>query len=385
MEVIPYGRHDISEDDIVRVVAALRGPAITQGPTVAEFEQVLAATVGAHYAVVFNSGTAALHAAYAAAGVGVGAGVLTSPITFAATANAALYLGGNVVFRDICAATVMLDPETIMHAAPPQIRVVAPVHFGGHVAEVEAFQTIAGENGWVVVEDAAHAIGASYRTRDGKDHQVGACAHSDMCCFSFHPVKHITTGEGGAVCTNSERYYRYLLRFRSHGITRDRLELIRDEGPWYYEQQDLGFNYRITDFQCALGLSQLSRLRDSVARRRALAAYYDGEFRDCSGVRPVLSPAGSLGSYHLYVIRVNPSIRGEIFGKLRSAGIGVNVHYIPVYHHPYYRARGFAEFSLPAAEEYYASAITLPMFPGVTQEMAEHIVKLVKRFSTKPV
>lgn len=374
---LPYGRQEITEADLEAVRVALLDPFLTQGPKVAEFEARLAALVGARYAVAVNSGTAALHAAYAAAGLGAGDAVLTTPITFAATSNAALYLGGGAVFADVDPASVLLDPAAASAAATPEVKVVTPVHFGGQVADMPALAALAAERGWTVVEDAAHALGARYTTPDGVEHRVGACAHSAMACFSFHPVKHVTTGEGGAVTTNDPVLYERLLRFRTHGITRDPRQLTVDEGPWFYEQHDLGFNYRITDFQCALGLSQLARLDAFVERRRELAARYDAAFASVDGATPTGVPAWSRGSYHLYVIRVPAAHRRAIFEGLRARGIGVNVHYVPVYRHPYYRAHGFASVRLPHAEAFYAEAISLPMFPGMSDADVDRVVDAV--------
>jgi perosamine synthetase len=359
--VIPYARQDVRDDDVATVAAALRDEFLTQGPKVAAFEEQLAAAVGARFAVAVSSGTAALHAAYAAAGVGPGRSVLTTPITFVATANAALYLGGGVAFADVDGGTVQLSPAAAA-AAPPETTVLAPVHFAGQAAPLEELAALAAARGWTIVEDAAHALGASYVTGDGREHRVGACAHSAMCCLSFHPVKHITTGEGGAVTTNSPDLCARLRRFRSHGITREAAELTIDEGPWYYEQLELGYNYRLSDFQCALGGAQLRRLEAYVGRRRAIAARYDTLFRGVPGVRPLAVPAGSRGSYHLYVVRVPAPVRRRVFEGLRAAGIGVNVHYLPVYRQPYYRAHGFAATRLEQAERYYGEAITLPMY-----------------------
>jgi perosamine synthetase len=375
--VIPYGRQDIADADVQAVADALRDPFITQGPKVAAFEEALAAVVDARYAVVFSSGTAALHAAYFAAGIRPGKSVLTSPITFVATANASLYLGGGVTFADVDAETILLDPAAVEAAAPADTAVVAPVHFGGQVADMERIAALAARRGWTVVEDAAHALGASYVTSDGARHKVGACAHSAMCCFSFHPVKHITTGEGGAVTTNRANHYAALKRFRTHGITREAGELLADEGPWYYEQHDLGFNYRLTDFQCALGMAQLRRLDAFVSRRRELAAFYDERFQDVPGAHPLGVPPWSRGSYHLYVIRVAPELRRRVFEGLRAAGIGVNVHYIPVHRQPYYRGRGPGGTHAPNAERYYAEAITIPMFPALTAGEADQLVSAV--------
>ncbi len=375
--MIPYARQEITDEDVRAVTDALRDPFITQGPKVGEFEEALAAAVGARYAVVFNSGTSALHGAYFAAGIGPGKAVLTSPITFVATANAALYLGGDVAFADVDPGTILLDPASVEASAPRGTAVVAPVHFGGQVADLEAFAALAARRGWLVVEDAAHALGATYRTRDGAEHKVGACSHSAMCCLSFHAVKHITTGEGGAVTTNSAAHYAALRRFRTHGITRDPSELLADEGPWYYEQHDLGFNYRLTDLQCALGISQLQRLDAIVARRRKLARFYDARFGRAAGVTPLTVPGWSHGSYHLYVVRVRAEVRRRVFEGLRAGGIGVNVHYIPVHRQPYYRSLGFSRLRFPHAERYYAEAITVPMFAALTDGEVEHVVESV--------
>jgi UDP-4-amino-4,6-dideoxy-N-acetyl-beta-L-altrosamine transaminase len=378
MRSIPYGRQHINQGDIDAVVAALRNPLITQGPTVARFEQRLCEVTGAGYAVVFNSGTAALHAAYFAIGVGPTNGVLTSPITFAATANAALYLGAPVRFCDIDSVHCMLDPALAERMPDHNFGVIAPVHYAGHVAPMVQIAELAARRGWRVVVDAAHALGAHYRAQDGSLHRVGACAHSDLCCFSFHPVKHITTGEGGAVTTNDERLYRRLLRFRSHGVSRDPSDMQSNEGPWYYEQLDLGFNYRLTDFQCALGMSQLARLEQFVSRRRALAARYDEALDAHPHIHPLLSPPGSIGSYHLYVVRLPSAIRRRVFEEMREAGVGVQVHYIPVYRHPYYRATGFADTVLTNAEAFYAEAVSLPLFPRLAECEVDEVTDTLK-------
>jgi perosamine synthetase len=375
-ERLPYGRQNVTESDIAAVSAALRSAMITQGPRVGEFEEALANAVGARYAVAFNSGTAALHAAYFAAGVGEGAEAITSPITFVATANAAYYLGGRVQFVDIDPRNVLIDPEAlkkVKSAGRPTI--VAPVHFGGQVADMDAISRLAKERGWVVVEDAAHALGARYVV-EGKEHRVGACAHSSMCCFSFHPVKHITTGEGGAVTTNDPELRDRLSLFRSHGITRNPALMRRNDGPWYYEQHALGFNYRITDFQCELGKSQLERLGDIVDRRRALAAQYDRLFSGHEFITPLQVPNYSRGSYHLYVVQVPAEIRRSVFEMAQQDGLGVNVHYIPVHRQPYH-VKKIGELRLENAEAYYERAITLPMFPEMTDSDAGRVVEIM--------
>ena len=379
MKPIPYGKQEIVDEDIRAVVEALRAPLLTQGPRVAEFEKGIADAVGAGWAVAFNSGTSALHAAYFAAGVEEGNSVLTSPITFVATANSSLYLNGGVHFADVKDDVPLLDPQSVTAIKAKGIRVLAPVHLCGHVCDMEGLSSIARERGWLIVEDAAHALGARYRTGNGDEFRVGACAHSDLCCFSFHPVKHITTGEGGAVTTNSEALYEKLKRFRSHGITRDERLLTKNDGPWYYEQHELGFNYRITDFQCALGTSQLTRLSQYVERRREIARQYDQAFASVPDIRPVLAPHVSRSSYHLYVIRVSAQKRLQLVERLRASGIEVNVHYIPVYHQPFYRQRGFAGYHLPNSEQYYSEAVSLPMYPSLSNEQVDFVIAEVSR------
>jgi perosamine synthetase len=375
-ERLPYGRQHVTDADVAAVSAILRSAMITQGPRVGLFEEALASAVGARYAVAFNSGTAALHAAYFAAGVGKGAEVITSPITFAATANASYYLGGSVRFVDIEPDTVLLDPVELENLrSSAAVTLVAPVHFGGQVADMDAIARVASERGWIVVEDAAHALGARYVV-DGVEHRVGACAHSSMCCFSFHPVKHITTGEGGAVTTNDPLLRDRLVLFRSHGITRDPAQMERNDGPWYYEQIALGFNYRITDFQCELGKSQLGRLSDIVARRRALAAQYDELFLGNEFIFPLQVPSYSRGSYHLYVVRVPAEMRRSVYDIAQENGLGVNVHYIPVYRHPYHRAQ-VGDLKFENADAYYERAITLPMFPELADSDVERVVEIM--------
>jgi len=288
-----------------------------------------------------------------------------------------LYLGAAVTFADVDPQTVILDPGAVARVATDDVALLAPVYLGGHVAHVKETFALARSRGWTIVEDGCHALGARYAV-DGREHAVGSCAHSDMCVFSFHPVKHVTTGEGGAVTTNDERLYRAMMRFRTHGITRDPAELTADDGPWYYEQHDLGFNYRITDFQCALGSSQLRRLPAFLDARRRLAARYDAAFA-ASGIEVLREPAGSLSAYHLYVIRVANQRRRAVFEALRADGIGVNVHYAPVYRHPYYRRTFPGMTACPAAEEYYASAITIPLYPDLTDAEQGTVIDAVLR------
>lgn len=372
MQLIPYGKQLIDEDDIAAVVEALRSELLTTGPKVTEFEQKLASTVGARYAVSFNSGTAALHGAYFAAGVGPGDEVITSPITFAATANAALYLGAKPVFVDVEAETININPQKIRAALTSKTKVIAPVDFTGNPCNLDELKEIARENGLVVVEDAAHALGATYKGRP-----VGSVA--DMTTFSFHPVKHITTGEGGAVVTDNQEYYEKLCCFRSHGIERDP-ELLQDyHGPWYHEMQALGYNYRLTDLQAALGISQLNKLPAFINRRREIASTYNELLAEIEGIELPNTEADAGPAWHLYVIRLkDKGLRLSLFEGLRAKGLGVQVHYLPVYWHPYYQKLGYHKGACPVAEDYYARAVSIPIFPAMTDAEVERVVLTIR-------
>lgn len=372
---LPYGRQWIDEDDIQAVVEVLRSDYLTTGPKIAEFEQAFAAYVGARYAVAVSNGTAALHAATFVAGISPGDEVITTPITFAASANCVLYQGGRPVFADIDPQTYNIDPAEIRKQLTPKTKAIIPVHFSGQPVALEAIQAIARENGLVIIEDAAHALGAKYQ-----DRYIGGL--SDLTIFSFHPVKHITTGEGGMVITNDPEYYQKLLFFRNHGITRDKGLLLQEEGDWYYEQQTLGFNYRMTDFQAALGLSQLKKLERFLKRRRELASIYNHALRGITGVILPYQAPGADSSWHLYVIQIKAEAgkgRRELYDALKMANIGVNVHYIPVYWHPYYQKLDYRKGLCPQAEAYYQQAITLPLFPGMTDQDALDVVAILKK------
>lgn len=367
---IPYGRQSIDEADILAVTEALRDELITTGPRVSAFEQKVCAFTGAKYAVAVANGTAALHAACFAAGIGAGDEVITSPITFAASANAVLYCNGTPVFADIKKDTWNIDPEDIRKKITKKTKAIIPVHFTGQPCEMEEIRSMAREHGLLLIEDGAHALGAEY-----KGNKVGTL--SDMTTLSFHPVKHITTGEGGMVLTDNRELYEKLLLFRSHGITRNPAQMERFEGDWYYEQVGLGYNYRITDIQCALGSSQMDKLPQFLARRREIARRYTEAF---SGVKGIICPVqadGCENSWHLYVIQVTERPRRDVFDLLRSQGIGVNVHYIPVYRHPYYQAHGYQNVVCENAEEYYKRAISLPIYPGLTKEEQEYVIRHV--------
>lgn len=366
--MIPYGRQTIDEDDIQAVVEVLRGDFLTTGPKIAEFEQMICDYTGAKYAVAIANGTAALHAACFAAGIGPGDEVITTPITFAASANCVLYCGGTPVFADVKPDTYNIDPEDIERKITEKTKAIIIVDYTGQPCEMDEIYAIAEKHNLLVIEDAAHALGADY-----KGTPVGNL--SDMTTFSFHPVKHITTGEGGMIVTNNEELYERLKLFRSHGITRDKRFLTDDEGDWYYQQLELGYNYRITDIQCALGISQMKKLDAFVQKRRELVRRYNDAFKNETRIICPKQHEGCHNSWHLYVIQVQN--RKEVFEKLRAEGINVNVHYIPVYHHPYYRSHGYGETYCPNAEKLYEHIISLPLYPGLTEKQQGYVIEKV--------
>lgn len=375
-EFIPYGRQNIDEVDIKAVVEALRSDWVTQGPRVEEFEARVAEYCGARYAVAFNSGTSALHAAMYAAGIEAGDEIITTPLTFVATANAAIYVGARPVFVDIDDKTYCIDIEGIEEVITPRTRAIVPVDYAGYPIEMKRIREIADKHNLVVIEDAAHALGA---IREGA--KVGTQA--DMTMFSFHPVKHITTGEGGMIVCNNPDYCRRLKLFRSHGITKEVECLKANDGPWYYEMQELGYNFRITDIQCALGISQINKLENFLHERKFLAGKYDQAFNDVNYLyNPPAPLPGSSHAYHLYPLLLAADInRTEFFTYLREHNVGVQVHYIPVHLQPYYRRRfGYKPGDFPKAEYFYAQEISLPLFPGLTQEQQEYVIKIVKSF-----
>lgn len=387
---IPYGRHCIDEDDINAVAAVMRGDFLTTGPAVAAFEDALRAQTAASYAVVCANGTAALHLAMAVLDFAPGDVAIVPSITFAATANAVRYVGGEVVFADVDPATGLMRAEhfeaALKRAGARNVRAVLPVLLAGQGADAPEIADIASKRGIEVVEDASHAIGGSYQTR-GREFTVGACAHSDLTTFSFHPVKTVAMGEGGAVTANNETYARRLSRLRTHGIERDAGHFIdRDmafagdgaANPWYYELQELGFNYRATDMQCALGVSQLRKLRRFVRRRAELVARYDNLLAEkAPAVRPIGRTPGFAPGWHLYVVHIDFGAlgrdRAEVMRALHKRGIGTQVHYVPLHQQPYYRAR-YGEQSLPGAERYYATALSLPLFPDLKDSEQDHVV-----------
>jgi UDP-4-amino-4,6-dideoxy-N-acetyl-beta-L-altrosamine transaminase len=382
--LIPYGRQSISEADIEAVAEVLRSDFLTQGPVVPAFEDAVASLCGARFGIAANSATSALHLACLALGVGPGDRVWTSPITFVASANSALYCGAQVDFVDIDERSYNMSSalleEKLKQAADAGAlpKAIVPVHLAGQSCDMAAIHAAANRYGVRIIEDASHAVGGTYRGRP-----VGSCEFSDIAVFSFHPVKIVTTGEGGMAMTNDPALAELMATDRTHGITRDPAELQHtDVGPWYYEQQRLGFNYRMTDIAAALGLSQLTRIEEFLARRREIAAAYDAAFADLPLVCPSQDPK-TMSAWHLYIIRldrrrVHRSHR-EIFDALRSDGIGVNLHYIPVYRQPYYRKLGFGQGYCPNAEAYYAEAISLPMYPALTDEEQREVVAAVTK------
>lgn len=378
--MIPYGRQDINQSDIDAVINVLQSDFLTQGPLVPAFERALADYCEAKHAVTVNSATSALHIACLALGVGSGDRVWTTPITFVASANCALYCGGVVDFVDIDPLTYNMSVDRLsekllnaeINGCLP--KVVIAVHLAGQSCDMAAIHALGQRYGFKIIEDASHAIGGRY-----KDEPVGNCRYSDITVFSFHPVKIITTGEGGALLTNDSKIASQLFRLRSHGITRDATEMTHTpDGPWYYQQIELGYNYRMTEIQAALGLSQMTRLDEFVAKRHALASNYNELLANEPVVRPMQHP-DCYSSTHLYVVRLRLSeIRAshrEVFERLRVGGIGVNLHYIPVYRHPYFARMGFNAQDFPEAEAYYAEAISLPMYSTLLPMQQQEVVK----------
>ena len=367
----PYGKQTIDQDDIQAVVDVLQSDFLTTGPKIAEFEQTVADYVGAKYAVAISNGTSALHAACFAAGIGPGDEVITTPLTFAASANCVLYCGGTPVFADVDPKTYNIDPEDIQRKITDRTKAIIAVHLAGQPCDMDAIHSIAREHGLIVIEDGAHALGSVYK---GK--KVGSM--SDMTTFSFHPVKPITTGEGGMIVTDNEDFYKEMILFRSHGITRDDSMMTRNDGPWFYQQFDLGYNYRITDIQCALGCSQMKKLDRFLALRKEIVAHYNEAFADCDNIITPYQLSDTESGWHLYIVQVKNCDRRQVFEKMREKGIGVNVHYIPVYMHPYYQEHGYENVHCANAEEIYSHIISLPLYPGLTSEQQDYVIDTLK-------
>ncbi|WP_346887108.1 UDP-4-amino-4,6-dideoxy-N-acetyl-beta-L-altrosamine transaminase [Clostridium sp. UBA1056] len=373
---LTYGRQNIDEEDIEAVVNVLKGDYLTTGPSVSEFEKKVAKYVGAKYAVAVSNGTAALHMACYAAGIKEGDEVIVSPITFAASANCVLYCGGIPVFVDIDPETYNIDPKEIEKKITNKTKAIIPVDFTGQSVDIDEIRKIADKHNLVIIEDSAHALGSEYK---GK--RVGTKAH--MTEFSFHPVKPITSGEGGMVVTDDEELYKKMILFRSHGITRDKEMMNEYHGPWHYEQIDLGYNYRITDIQCALGISQMNKIDKFVNRRREIVKKYNEAFKNIEEINIPHEADFSNSGWHIYLIKLNlerlACTRKEIFEALQAENIGVNVHYIPVYLHPYYKSLGYEKGLCKNAEELYERMITIPLFPKMTYEDVQDVIDGVKK------
>ncbi len=389
MNPIPYGRQHITQDDIDAVVATLQSDFLTQGPKVAEFEQAFANYVGSKYAVAVSNGTAALHLCAMALGVNEESRVITTPITFVASANCVRYCGGTIEFADIDPATALLDinkVRALLESKPKGYYTgIIPVDFAGNTVNLEEFKKLADEYCLWIIEDACHAPGGYFTDSKGEKQLCGNGNYADLAIFSFHPVKHIATGEGGMITTNDEALYQKLLLYRTHGITRDPQLLEENHGGWYMEMQELGYNYRIPDMLCALGLSQLQRADAGLARRRGIAKVYDAAFSDVDGIEVLqtapeaLQEDGETGhAYHLYVIKV--ADRKGLYDFLRTHNIFAQVHYIPAHTMPYYRGLGFKKGDYPEAEEYYSQCLSLPMYPSLTAEEQEFVIDKVKEF-----
>ncbi len=376
-KIYPYGKQSISLQDIWEVIKVLRSPFLTQGPKVKEFEKTLCNYVGAKYCVVVSSGAAALHLAMLSLGLKSGDEAITSPNTFVASANSILYAGGMVKFADIEESTANIDPEEIKKQITPKTKAIIPIHFAGQSCDMERIGKIAKEHNLFFVEDAAHAIGSEY-----KGSKVGSCKYSDMTIFSFHPVKTITSGEGGAIMTNNSELYEKLLMLRTHGITKDSTKFTRKDGPWYYEQQMLGFNYRLTDIQCALGISQLKRIDKFIRRRREIVDFYKKEFAGDERFSFLEEKEYSKAAFHLCPILINfdliKSSKKELFTKLQEQGLSLQVLYIPVHTQPFYQKLGFKFGDFPKAEKYYQKTIVLPLYPDLKDSDLKYIVKTFK-------
>ena len=374
--LLPYGHQSIDDEDIQAVVSVLKSDWITTGPKVAEFEQAIADYVGAKYAVSFSSGTAALHGAAYAAGIKPGDEAITTPITFCATANCILYQGATPVFADVDDDTLNINPQDAANRITEKTKAIIPVDYSGHPADLDTIRELAEEKDLIVIEDACHALGAEYK---GK--KVGGI--SDMTVFSFHPVKHITTGEGGMVTTDDGEMAARLRLFRNHGIEGDARQR-QAKGKWYYEMVDLGYNYRLTDIGSALGLSQLNKLSKYLKRRREIASIYHDEFSDMPGLKLPSQRPNVASAWHLYPVRLDldklNASRSDIFSAMLAENIGVNVHYIPVHLHPYYRNLfGYKGGEYPIAESSYESLISIPLFAGMTQRDVDNVISAMKK------
>ena len=386
--MIPYGKHYIDQEDINAVIKVLKSDNLTQGTLIAVFEKEISKYVGAKYSVVVTSCTAGLHMASIVAKMHKGKVLLTSPITFVATANSALFCGAETIFADIDSSTINISTDSIKKVIlKNKVHAIAPVHFGGLPCDVKKIKEIADKVGAIIYEDAAHAFGASFP--DGS--KVGSCKYSDMTVFSFHPVKSITTGEGGAITTNDKKIYEQLMRLRNHGLEKNQenFQLKNNSftndlnSPWYYEMQELGYNYRITDIQCALGLSQLKKIDKFLKRRRELAKKYDLAFENLKNCEPIQKNMRNFSSNHLYVLKINfkklGKTRERLMEEFKSAEIITQVHYIPVISHPYFQIKNYKNSNFPNSYNYYNSALSIPLFYALTDKQQSYVIDQVKK------
>lgn len=378
MKSIPYGRHQITSEDIQAVVDVLLSDNLTQGPRIGEFEKAFAEYIGAKYAVAVSHGTAALHLSTMVLNVKPGDKVITTPITFVASANCVRYRGGEVIFSDIEPETFLLDIKKVKkrldHAPPNSFKGIIPVDFAGYPVNLEMYRQLADEYNLWIIEDACHAPGGFFVDSKQQKQFCGNGAFSDVSVFSFHPVKHIAAGEGGMITTNKEEIYRKLLNLRTHGIQQDYGKMTENHGPWYYEMQELGFNYRLTDIQAALALSQLKRANQNLEKRRQIAQKYDEAFKNTPILPPIIEQ-NVFHAYHLYVIRINK--RDELIKYLRQSNIMAQVHYIPVHYQPYYRNQGWKRGDLPVAEDFYRQCLSIPIYPTLTDEEHDYVIKKI--------
>lgn len=379
--MIPYGRHFITDEDIQAVVDVLHSNNLTQGPKIGEFENEFAKYVGAKYAVAVSNGTAALHLSAMVLNVKPGDKVITTPITFVASANCVSYCNGNVVFADIDPETFLLDiqkvKELLEGSSPNTFRGIIPVDYAGYPVNLEAYRELADEHGLWLIEDACHSPGGYFYDSKEETQSCGNGRFADLAVFSFHPVKHIAAGEGGMVTTNNEQIYRKLLNLRTHGIQQDYNKLTENHGPWYYEMQELGFNYRLTDIQAALALSQLKRTQQNLKRRQQIASKYKEAFKDSPIITPIIK-RNVFHAYHLYVIRTK--MRDELIKYLRGLNIFAQVHYIPVHYQPYYRNQGWKKGDLPIAEAFYRQCLSIPLYPTLTDDEQDFVISKILEF-----
>tara|TARA_Y100000590_G_C15611136_1_gene973892 strand:+ start:21 stop:1175 length:1155 start_codon:yes stop_codon:yes gene_type:complete len=383
--MISYGKQFIDDEDIKAVLNVLSSDWLTQGPKIVEFELALADYCGSKYAVAVCNATAALHLANIAMGTNKNSNVVTTPISFLSTSNSVIYANGRPIFSDIYEDVFTLNPKNVemLLKKDSNIKGIIPVHLGGVVCDMDALKSIADKNNLWIIEDACHALGGKWIDKNGVTQTVGNCSNSDISIFSFHPVKHITTGEGGAITTNSKSLYEKLLKLRSHGMNKNPNSMIDNHGGWYYEMQELGFNYRITDFQAALGIVQLKKSDDWIKKRRKIVEKYDKAFSGIKQLNPQKHPDKNGGySYHLYIIQCEN--RSELYQYLNEHGVSTQVHYIPIHLQPYYKNKyGYNYGDYPIAEKYYDHALSLPLYPKLKNNEQEKVISLIKKFYEK--